>query len=264
MSTTTRTPPSHRASASFTSAVSLHAGRTLRGWSRTPAILAQSMGMPVAMLLIITFMFGNAIEMATDRPAVQGLVPLMICTGPMFAGATSAAGLVTERQDGLFTRFRTLPGVTVSPLIGRVLAEVVRGTAGAVLILVTGLLMGYRLENPLGILGILGIAVLVSLAFSCFLTWVGMVARTPEATVAALPVMMIMMFCNSGFMPVDGFPSYMQGVVRINPLSTVVEAMNVCAGTGGAGDSVVPALLWLVGAAAVGTLLLAATAHRHR
>lgn len=264
MSSTTHTPPSQRASASVIGAIALHAGRTLRGWSRTPAILVQSLGMPVAMLLIIAFMFGNAVEMATGRPAVQGLVPLMICTGPMFAGATSAAGLVTERQEGLFTRFRTLPGVAVSPLVGRVLAEVARGTVGAALILVTGLFMGYRLEGPLAVPGILALAALVSLAFSCFLTWVGMVARTPEATVAALPVMMIMMFCNGGFMPVDGFPSYMQGIVRVNPLSTVVEAMNVCAGTAGAGSSVVPALLWLVGAAAVGTLLLAATAPRHR
>ncbi|MGJ0181942.1 ABC transporter permease [Corynebacterium glyciniphilum] len=264
MSTTTHTSPPQRTSASVLDAVALHAGRTLRGWSRTPAILAQSLGMPVAMLLIIGFMFGNAIEMATGRPAVQGLVPLMICTGPMFAGATSAAGLVTERQKGLFTRFRTLPGVTVSPLIGRVLAEVIRGTVGAALILTTGLFMGYRLENPLAVPGILALAALVSLAFSCFLTWVGVVARTPEATVSALPVMMIMMFCNSGFMPVEGFPSYMQGIVRGNPLSTVVEAMNVCAGTAGADSSVVPALLWLIGGAAVGTLLLATTATRHR
>lgn len=264
MSTTTHTSPPQRTSASVLDAVALHAGRTLRGWSRTPAILAQSLGMPVAMLLIIAFMFGNAIEMATGRPAVQGLVPLMICTGPMFAGATSAAGLVTERQEGLFTRFRTLPGVTVSPLIGRVLAEVIRGTVGAALILTTGLFMGYRLENPLAVPGILALAALVSLAFSCFLTWVGVVARTPEATVSALPVMMIMMFCNSGFMPVEGFPSYMQGIVRGNPLSTVVEAMNVCAGTAGADSSVAPALLWLIGGAAVGTLLLATTATRHR
>ncbi|MGP9722738.1 ABC transporter permease [Corynebacterium sp. AOP40-9SA-29] len=248
--------------APFPRAVALHAGRTLRGWSRTPAILAQALGMPVAMLLIITFMFGTAIEMATDRAAVQGLVPLMICTGPMFAGTTSAAGLVTERQDGLFTRFRTLPGARVSPLVGRVAAEVVRGTVGAVLVLMTGLFLGYRVDGLPGVLGILALSALVALAISCLLTWVGMVARTPEATVAALPVMMIMMFCNSGFMPVEGFPSYMQGVVQVNPLSAVVEAMDVCAGTAAADGSVVPAVLWLLGAIAVGALLLTSAARR--
>lgn len=247
------------------STVLVHAGRNLRGWSRTPSILANSLFMPVGMLLIITFMFGNAIEMATGRDAVQGLVPLIMCTGPMFAGTSSAAGLVTERSHGLLTRFRTLPGPVSSPVIGRILAETLRGTAGAVLILVLGFLIGFRMDvdsiarGVLGILGIMALAALVSLAFSSVLTWVGMIAKTPEATVAALPVMMILMFFNTGFMPSDGFPSYMRGAVDASPLSAVVEAMNVCAGYGG---SVWPALLWLGGAVVVGLSLVTVTTRR--
>lgn len=231
----------------------LHAGRTLRGWSRTPAVLIQSLIMPVAMLLTIAFMFGNTIEAVTGGSAVQGLTPLMLITGPMFAGTASAAGLVTERRNGLLTRFRTLPGPRIAPLAGRILAETLRGTVGAVLILLVGFLIGYRLDDPWGLLGVLGLAALVSLAFSSVLTWVGMVAATPEATVAALPVMMILMFCNTGFMPVEGFPSYMRGIVRNNPLSAVVDAMDACAGNGG---PVLPAIIWTLALTVVGLTLL--------
>lgn len=244
-----------------TSHVTLHAGRILRGWTRTPAILAQSLAMPVGMLVVTVFMFGNAIEMATDRDAVQGLAALMMTTGPMFAGTASAAGLVTERQTGLLTRFRTLPGPTAAPLFGRILAETLRGTVGAVLILTVGFLLGYRVASPLGVVGILALAALFALAVSSVLTWVGMIASTPEATVAALPLLMIMMFCNTGFMPVEGFPSYMHGIVRMNPLSATVEAMDACAGNGG---SVVPALLWLVSVMVVGLTLVTLVARRSR
>lgn len=239
--------------------VLLHSGRTLRGWSRTPTILAQALGMPVAMLLIIVFMFGNTIETATDRDALRGLVPLMMTTGPMFAGTASAAGLVTERQTGLLTRFRTLPGPVSAPLSGRILAETLRGTVGAVLILIVGFLLGYRVDGPLGVLGILGLAALLSLAMSSLLTWVGMTVSTPEATVAALPVLMILLFANTGFMPVDGFPSYMHGIVRVNPLSRAVEAMDTCAGNGG---SVVPALLWFAVMTVIGLALVALVSRR--
>lgn len=242
-----------------TNTVLIHTGRTLRGWTCTPAILVQALAMPLGMLLVTVFMFGNAIEMATDRDSVEGLVPLMMTTGPMFAGTASAAGLVTERQTGLLTRFRTLPGPTAAPLVGRILAETLRGAFGAALILVVGFLLGYRVSGLWGVVGILALAALLSLALSSLLTWVGMVASTPEATVAALPVMMILMFCNTGFMPVEGFPSYMHTVVRINPLSAVVEAMDTCAGNGG---SVVPALLWLGGMVVIGLTLVTLRARR--
>lgn len=244
---------------SVVSPVLLHAGRVLRGWSRTPAIVVQSLGMPLMMLLVVIFMFGNIIETATGHRAIQGLVPLMMTTGPMFAGAASAAGLVTERKTGLLVRFRTLPGSSVAPLAGRILAEALRGMTGVVLVLAVGFLLGYRVADPMGIVGILGIALLMCIAFSSLLTWVGMVAATPEATVAVLPVMMVLMFCNTGFMPVEGFPSWLHGVVRLNPLSRTVEAMDACAGNGGA---VVPALLWLVAVAVVGMVMIGLVSRR--
>jgi ABC-2 type transport system permease protein len=244
---------------SVVSPVLLHAGRVLRGWTRTPAIITQSLGMPLMMLLVLVFMFRDIIETATGQSAIQGLVPLMMTTGPMFAGAASAAGLVTERKTGLLVRFRTLPGATVAPLAGRVLAESLRGMTGVVILLAVGFLLGYRVGNPLGIVGILAVALLMCVAVSSPLTWVGMVAATPEATVAALPVMMILMFCNVGFMPVEGFPSWMHGFVRLNPLSRTVEAMDACAGNGGA---VLPAVLWLVGMAIVGGILISLASRR--
>jgi ABC-2 type transport system permease protein len=177
----------------------------------------------------------------------------------MFAGAASAAGLVTERKTGLLVRFRTLPGSAVAPLAGRILAEALRGMTGVVLVLAVGFLLGYRVADPVGIVGILGIALLMCIAFSSLLTWVGMVAATPEATVAVLPVMMVLMFCNTGFMPVEGFPSWLHGVVRLNPLSRTVEAMDACAGNGGA---VVPALLWLVAVTVVGLVMIGLVSRR--
>lgn len=242
-----------------------YAGRNIRAWSRTPSILANSLFMPIGMLLIITFMFGNAIEMATGDEAVRGLVPLMLCTGPMFAGVASASGLATERTTGIFTRIRTFPGPVSAPIVGRIAAETARGTVGAVLILAVGFLIGYRLDadsvgaGVLGVLGVIALAALGSLAFSSVLTWVGLVVRTPEATVAAMPVMMILLFMNKGFMPAEGFPSALRGVVEYNPLSAAVEAMNACAGHGG---SVWPALVWLGGVTLVGLTLVTAATRR--
>jgi ABC-2 type transport system permease protein len=67
------------------------------------------------------------------------------------------------------------------------------------------------------------------------------------------------MFCNTGFMPVEGFPSWLHGVVRLNPLSRTVEAMDACAGNGGA---VVPALLWLVAVTVVGLVMIGLVSRR--
>lgn len=241
--------------------VGLHAGRTLLGWIRTPAILASAVGMPVVMLVIMLVMFGKSIEAATGASLLDGLVPLMICTGPMFAGVSSAAALVTERASGLLTRFRTLPGRRAAPMIGRIVAEVVRGVVGGVLVLATGFALGYRVSTGIvGVLGMLGFAALVSLAFGALMTWVGSIARTPESTVAAGPLLMIVMFFNNGFMPAAGFPVYLRPIVEVSPLSAVITGMNAVATGEG---SVLPGIAWLTGITLVAVTLLA-TALRRR
>lgn len=236
--------------------VLLHCGRTLRGWSRTPAVVANGFIMPIAMLLIVLLIFGRSIEAISPVEPIARLVPLMISAGVMFAAIASSVSLVVERGAGLHDRFATLPNPPLAPLLGRVCAEALRGVATGALVLLVGTALGFR-AGPFGYLGILALALAFSFALGTFTTWLGSTIATPEGVMALTPLLMILMFFNTGFVPLDSFPDSLQPLVRVNPLSAVTEAMTAL----GAGDAtagqLVGALGWCVGLVALGVALLA-------
>ncbi|WP_375002940.1 ABC transporter permease [Aeromicrobium sp. CTD01-1L150] len=231
----------------------LHGRRILTGWTRTPAVLANAFVMPVLMLLIVLLIFGRAIETISPDPPITRLVPLMVCSGVMFAALSTATALVTERDDGLLDRFATLPNPPLAPLLGRVGAEVVRSCLSAVLVLIVGTVLGFR-AAPWAYLVIVALAALLALGIGCMTTWIGLRAKSPEAVIALAPLMMLLMFFNSGFVPREGFPGPVQPLVRLNPLTAYTETM---ASSGSAVGHLVAAGVWAVLLTTVGTLLLA-------
>lgn len=238
--------------------VLLHCGRTLRGWTRTPAVVANGFVMPVVMLSIVLLIFGQTIEAISAVDPVNRLVPLMIASAVLFAGIASAVALVTERRSGLHERFSTLPNPRLAPLLGRVCAEVVRALCSAVVVLALGVGLGFR-STPVGFVLILVLTACFALAIGTFITWIGMTASSPESVMAVTPLLMIMLFLNTGFVPLEGFPEAIRPVVAVNPLSAVAEAM-IAAADGDLGPrALAGAAAWCLGLTALGAVLLART-----
>lgn len=236
--------------------IGLHCGRTLRDWSRTPAVIANGFAMPIIMLLIVLLIFGHTIEAISPTEPIARLVPLMVCSGVMFAAIASATALVTERDSGLLERFATLPNPPLAPLLGRICAEGLRGTASAILVLIIGTALGFR-SGPLGYIGIVVFALLFAVALGTITTWIGTTAKTPESVIALSPLLMLLMFFNTGFVPLDGFPDAVQPLVRLNPLSAMAEAMIALGTDTVTWGNLAAAVGWCAGLAVIGLTFLA-------
>lgn len=204
----------------------LQAGRVLRRWSRLRPVLINSLVLPVVLLLVVWLVFGRLVETTTGRPSVFGFVPMMICAGALFGGLGTSASMVVERSSGLFARFRSMPVHRGGALGGRVLAEAVRAVVVAVVVMAVGHLIGFRLtQGVLAALGILGVAALIGLGLGALFTFVGMVAPTPESTLALAPLSLLLMMLNSGFVPAERYPAFLEPVVVVAPLSVAVETI---------------------------------------
>lgn len=239
----------------------LHCGRTLRGWSRTPAVIANGFAMPILMLLIVLLIFGRSIETVSPVDPIARLVPLMVCAGVMFAAIASSVALVIERETGLLERFATLPNPSLAPLLGRVLAEVVRGATSAVLVLIVGTALGFR-SGPIGYLVIVLLAAAFAFALGTVMAWIGLTAKSPDSVMALTPLLMVLMFFNSGFVPLDAFPDLVQPFVRVNPLSVVSEAMTGFGASDGSLGELAAAVGWCLGLSVLGSWLLARALRR--
>ena len=135
--------------------------------------------------------------------------------------------LNTDLEKGVFDRFRSLPISRAAPLVGAVLADVIRYLILTVVILGFGYVLGFRVQT--GVLQAIA-ACLLAVSFAlclCWISvWIGMVARTPGAVqgitfLAVLPLS----FASSTFADPDTMPGWLQAVTDYNPLSQLVDAV---------------------------------------
>lgn len=232
----------------------IHTHRALLRTMRSPIVRVQTFVFPVMLLITMRLVFGETMEIALGDPdlAMQRTVPLMALSAALFGGFGAAAAMIGERNDGLLARLQSMPGSVAAMPTGRVAAEVLRTVASSIVLAVVGLFLGFRFDQ--GILGALGFVVVVALygqAFGWLSTAVAARARSIEQLVPINTLYLAMLFLNVGFVPLDGFPGFLQPIVRQAPHSRAVEAL---VGMTAGGPILVPllwTLAWIVALTAV-------------
>lgn len=102
------------------------AWRSLVKTTRTPEALIDVTVQPIVFLLLFTYVFGGAIAGGARHAYLQFLVPGMLGQSIALGGIAVGVNLNGDIDRGVFDRFRSLPIGRAAPLVGAVLADVVR------------------------------------------------------------------------------------------------------------------------------------------
>src|SRR5687768_18465514 len=129
--------------ASALSAVNTLAWRALLKIKHVPFQLFDVTVTPIMFTLLFTFIFGGALG-GTPRRYVQFLLPGVLVQTIVFITVYTGVGLNTDIQKGLYDRFRSLPMWQPSPLIGALLGDVARYSLAGAIIIVVGMIIGFR------------------------------------------------------------------------------------------------------------------------
>src|SRR5687768_7989930 len=136
---------------------------------------------PVLFTLMFTYMFGGAIAGST-RAYLQFILPGILVMSVLFTTVYSGVALNTDMTRGVVDRFRSLPIWRPAPLVGAVLGDSVRYLVGGIVILVVGVVLGYRPEGgATGALSALALVVVFSFGLSWVFTVLGLLLRSPNA-----------------------------------------------------------------------------------
>ena len=144
------------------------AKRNLLRIARTPQLLFFASVQPVMLVLLFRYVFGGAITVP-GLHYVDYLLPGIFVQTALFGGAATSVGLAEDLKGGVIDRFRSLPMARSAVLAGRTLADLCRNILVVALVLVVGLLVGFRFHNNAGA-ALAG--TLVVLAFGCAFAWV--------------------------------------------------------------------------------------------
>ncbi|MBM9620384.1 ABC transporter permease [Streptomyces zhihengii] len=203
---------------------------------------------PIMMVLMYTYLFGGAIA-GSVSDYIQFLLPGILTMSVVMITMYTGVAVNTDISKGVFDRFRTLPIWRPSPMVGYLLGDVVRYLIASVVMLVVGMIIGYRADG--GVIGILlGVVLLMVFAFSFSWIWTmfGLMLRT-EKSVMGVSMMVIfpLTFLSNVFVKPETMPGWLQAFVNNSPVTHVATAVReLMAGNWPAAD-----IAWSLGWSAV-------------
>lgn len=225
------------------------AERNLVRLPRAPDLLLAFTVQPIMFVVLFVFVFGGAI-VTPGYDYVDFLLPGIIVQNIAFGGFVTAVGLNEDMRKGLIDRFRSLPMARPAVLAGRTLADIVTNLLSVVILVVTGLIIGFGFGagvGPADVFAGLLLLILFGYAFSWVFALMGLMVSSSESAnslgfIAVFPLT----FISSAFVPVDSMPAGLQWFAEVNPFTIVVDAMRALWLGAPAGNSVWGAVVWSV------------------
>jgi ABC-2 type transport system permease protein len=188
---------------------------------------------PVMFLLMFTYLFGGAIAGSTSA-YLDYTLPGLLVMSVLFTTVYSGVSLNTDLTKGVVDRFRSLPIWRPAPLLGSLLGDSVRYVVAGTVIIVVGIVLGYRPDG--GVVGAVSALALV-VVFSFGLSWVfcvlGLLLRSPNAVMnAGFMGIFPLTFLSNVFVDPSTLPGPLQAFVDVNPISILSTASrSLMAGT---------------------------------
>lgn len=180
---------------------------------------------PVLFTLMFTYMFGGAIAGST-KEYLQFILPGIVVQSVLFTTVYSGVALNTDMTRGVVDRFRSLPLWRPAPLVGAVAGDSIRAFSAGAVVVVLGLILGFRPDG--GVIGVLA-AILLVLVFAFALAWVfttvGLVMRSPSAVMnTGFMALFPLVFLSNIFVAPETLPAALEAFVDVNPITHLVTA----------------------------------------
>ena len=199
--------------------------RNLIKIKRSPDMIVFAVLQPIMFVLLFSQVYGGSINVAgTDytQYLMAGIFAQTVVFGSTFSGAAMAQDL----KEGIIDRFRTLPMSPSAVLIGRTNSDLALNAISMVIMMGTGLLVGWRVNtNFASFLAAVGLLLLFSYAFSWVMALLGMSVRTPETiNNASFIILFPITFISNAFVQSSTLPTPLRIFADWNPVSALVQA----------------------------------------
>jgi ABC-2 type transport system permease protein len=224
------------------------AWRALLKIKHVPMQLFDVTAFPIMFVLLFTYIFGGALA-GSPREYLQDLLPGILAMNISMLTMYTGMNLNTDISKGVFDRFRSLPIWRPAVLVGMLLADTVRYAAASMVMIVLGVVLGFRPDNgPLGVVAAIGVLLIFAFALSWAWTVIGLSMQTPEGVMqASMTVLFPLTFASNVFVPLDTMPGWVQAFVKVNPLTHLTDVSRGLINGGLEMSSVGWVALWSVG-----------------
>jgi oleandomycin transport system permease protein len=222
------------------------ARRSLAKTTRNPGAIVNGVVTPALFLVLFLYLFGGSVAGSTAT-YLQFLFPGILVMGAGLAGMLSTGmNINLDLKNGVTDRLRSLPISRFAPLLGSVLADIVRYLLAVAILFAIGALLGFRVQSSLtAAFAAAGLAILFGFCLSWVTVFIGVLVRNAEAVLAFnfftfLPLQL----GTSLAAPTSTLPGWLRAWAEINPVTHVMDACRALLGGTPAGGAVTVTLIW--------------------
>ena len=223
--------------------------RSLRHTTRSVDTIITVVLTPIAILLLFVYVFGGALgEQTGSIKYVDYITPGVIVMTVASGIAYAALRLSTDLQQGIISRFRTMPVTPSSVLSGQALSSTLSNLFSCFLVIAVALAVGFRsAAGAAAWLCFGGLLVLLILATTWLAMFFGLLAKTVEGAGAFSYILLLLIFISPSFVPTDSMTPLLRGFADNQPMTPIIETMRSLLTNGTPGPDIWAALAWATG-----------------
>jgi ABC-2 type transport system permease protein/oleandomycin transport system permease protein len=228
------------------------AWRTLVQIKHNPFELMDFTIQPLMFVLLFTYVFGGALG-GSPHDYLTFALPGIIVQNALFTTLNTGVGLATDLEKGFFDRLWSLPIARFAPLLGRIIADVVKQAWSIAILLLLGLALGFRVGQGLpGVLAAFALLLISAIAVSWAIVLVSMVAAKPEKVqIFGFVVLFPLTFTSDAFVRIATMPGALQAWAKANPVTVLADACRGLLVSGPVARPAVESLLYALAFTAV-------------
>lgn len=207
---------------------------------------------PIMFMLLFRYVFGGAINTGSVS-YVNYLMAGIIVQTAAFGATTTSMNVALDFKRGIVERFRSLPMNNAALLIGHVTADLIRNMISTIIMVLVGLLVGFR---PTATLWEWLVAAALLLLFTFAVSWLsavmGLLVKTVEAVMwVGFVVVFPLTFASSAFVPTKDMPTFLRIFAENQPVTDTIDALRALTVGTPLGSELWHAAVWWIALTAV-------------
>ena len=220
--------------------------RELIRMTRSIEVLVFALIQPIMFVLLFRYVFGGSIQIP-GMSYVTFLIPGIAVQTLAFGSYGTGMGIATDLQKGVIDRFRSLPMARSAVLAGRICADLVQATLILFIIVVIGIVVGFRPDGPvLGYVAAVPLMLGITMAFCWISAVIALSVRTVEAVGSAGLIWLFpLSFLSSAFVRPESMPAPLEAFADVNPFTIFCDAVRALAIGGETAAPVLGSIAWI-------------------
>jgi ABC-2 type transport system permease protein len=203
--------------------------RALREALRTPDALIPTLFIPLFFLVVNVGQAGKIFpSKSTSFLEGHGYGAFQLPSSLLLAASfgTAALFLVEDIEGGYFDKLRASPIPRTAIVLGRLIAESVKGVLIAAVMVLVALPFGISVASgPLGFVLLVALTAMWAVVFVGFMQLIALKTRSAAATNSGGLIFFPLLFLTPNFVPRDLLTRPMEIAASINPVTYVMEAL---------------------------------------